>query len=119
MYRCEMSEAEHVELLKLARRLPCPTMLCGYMSELYSEALADWRRVEYFAVNRAGKRCLEIAWCNYPEPDVLHDSRFVGQDKREREKVRRRIRRLVANLNALPNHARQSVIDHIRESEDE
>ena len=115
MYRHEMTRAQHVELLEVARRLPCPTMLCGYWSDLYATALADWRLVEYFAVARSGERRREFAWCNYPKPATLHDPRFVGGDKRARENVRRRIARLSRTLAALPAHERQAVLDAVLE----
>lgn len=113
MYRHEMTREQHVELLEVARRLPCNVMISGYWSGMYASMLPDWRVVKYWAVARNGERRQEYAWCNYPEPSVLHDSRFVGNDKREREKVRRRIRRLSSNLAALAPHERQAVLDAV------
>lgn len=111
MYRHEMSDDDHVRLLELVRSLPCMVMICSYMSKAYAAALHDWRSFKYTSVARNGEKRTEIAWCNYPAPTVLHDTRFVGENKREREKVRRRIRRLSSTLAALPTHVRQAVID--------
>ncbi len=115
MYRHEMTDEQHAELLRIVRLLPCPVMLCGYWSQLYANALDDWRVVEYFSVARSGEKRKEFAWCNYPKPSVLHDARFVGGDKRERENVRRRITRLSRTLAALPDHERQAVLDAVLE----
>jgi hypothetical protein len=113
MYRHEMTDAQHAELLDVARQLPCKVMLCGYWSDLYAEALSDWRVVKYTATARSGERRTEYAWCNFEHPTTLHDSRYVGSDKREREKVRRRIKRLSRNLARLPDHERQAVLDAV------
>ena len=114
MYRHEMTDAEHAELLRVVRMLPCKVMLCGYWSEIYAKALHDWRVVEYTSVARSGEKRTEYAWCNYRTPSELHDTRFVGGDKREREKIRRRIKRLSSNLGQLAPHERQAVIDAVR-----
>lgn len=113
MYRHEMTTQQHQELLAIADRLPCMVMICGYPSELYDTTLGHWRRFEYQAVTRSGEKRTEVAWCNYPEPKVLHDARYVGSNKREREKVRRRIRRLSSTLLALPDRERQAVLDAV------
>ena len=44
---------------------------------------------------------------NYAEPDRLHDYRYLGQDKREREKLRRRIQTMVRDLHRRPKKARR------------
>jgi DNA adenine methylase len=114
MYRHEMTDADHARLLEVAKRLPCMAMICSYPSQAYADALRGWRSFKYTSVARSGEKRTEIAWCNYAPPTVLHDARFVGANKREREKVRRRIRRLSSTLAALPTHVRQAVIDAVQ-----
>ena len=116
LYSNELDDAGHASLLEVALQLPCPTMICGYPSKLYNRVLRSWRRFEYYSTTRSGERRLEAAWCNYGVPSVLHDSRWVGADKREREKVRRRIRRLAAKLDALAPHERQAVLDSVAQN---
>jgi DNA adenine methylase len=111
LYRHEMTDDDHRRLLGVITRLPCMVMICGYHSDLYGGALSRWRHFTYQSVCRSGAKRTEHAWCNYPAPETLHDSRYVGNDKRQRENIRRRTRRLVANLNALSSHERQAVID--------
>lgn len=113
IYANEMTDDDHVRLIETARRLPCAVMLCGYESELYRKRLQHWRPVKYHTVDRTGKKRLEIAWCNYDQPYLLHDTRFVGNDKRHRERVRRRIKRLSRTLSNLPIHERQAVLNAI------
>lgn len=111
LYDCEMSDTEHQQLLETIVRLPCMVMICGYHSELYAYTLRHWRHFTYQSVCRSGQKRTEHAWCNYEPPVTLHDSRFVGNNKRQRENIRRRTRRLVASLAALSDHQRQAVLD--------
>lgn len=114
IYDHEMTVEQHVAMLDIANRLPCNVMISGYASPLYAEHLAEWRTFTYEASVRSGARRTETCWCNFAPPTQLHDSRYVGGDKRHRENVRRRINRLTANLAALSNHERQSVLDALR-----
>lgn len=113
MYRNEMTDADHLRLLEVVKQLPAMVMVCSYPNAMYANALEGWRSFRYTSVARSGERRTEVAWCNYPSPIALHDASFIGRDKREREKVRRRIRRLSSNLARLPVLQRQAVIDAV------
>jgi len=108
----ELTDEQHDQLVDIARRLPCPTMISCYDCEPYKTGLADWRRLEYFTQTHGGRK-LEVAWMNYPRPPRLHDSRFVGQNKRQRERIRRRVRNWAAGLERMTPHERQAVEDAI------
>lgn len=114
VYRCEMSEDDHWNWLGVACDLRCPVMISHYPCDLYDERLADWRSFEFLAGTRRGA-ALEKVWMNYPEPELLHDSRWLGRDKREREKFRRRRRTLVRKLAPLSARERQSVLEALAE----
>lgn len=101
MYRYEMSRYQHAELVDVCRRLPCKVMVSGYRSELYDRALSGWRRVEFTVRTHAGP-ATECLWMNYPEPDALHDYRYLGRNFRERERIRRRQARWRRRLLAMP-----------------
>src|SRR5262245_60772522 len=77
------------EFFKLAhyRRLPCLVMISHYPHALYKTALREWRTFTFQAITRGGKKAREQVWCNYPKPQELHDARFVGGEKRERERI--------------------------------
>lgn len=117
-YNCEMlSKADHIELLKAILSLSCMVMICGYPSDLYEQFLSDWRTVDYFSTDRAGNRRLERVWLNFAETDELHDFRFLGANFREREKIRRKQKRLKAKLEKMPRLERLAlfaVIDELR-----
>lgn len=44
-YRFEMTNEEHLELLKVLKSLKGLVIVCGYESDLYNEALSNWTRV--------------------------------------------------------------------------
>ena len=102
-------------LLALALGLPCMVMISGYWSELYADLLTGWRAVGFLTRDRAGNWREERVWMNYPEPVALHDYRFLGDDFRERERIRRkrlRWRRRLARMDVLE---RRAILAEIRE----
>ena len=65
--RHEMTEAEHVELLDLLKRVEGSVVLSGYASPLYDSVLAGWERHEFEMPNHAGQgrrkqRRQEVVW---------------------------------------------------------
>lgn len=78
-------------------------------NQLYRERLAGWRTWTYRAQTRGGP-ATEQVWANYPEPDQLHDYRWIGRSKREREKLARRRRRLIRWLDCLPARERDQLL---------
>jgi DNA adenine methylase len=70
VYRHEMSEADHRELLDLLRSVRGKVMLSGYPSPLYDETLKSWNRQTFDMPNhaaggRAKRRETEVLWCNF------------------------------------------------------
>lgn len=113
LYEHELTDEQHVELLHVAVRLPCPVMISHYPHPLYARSLAGWRTFRFQAQTRGGRPATEQVWCNYPEPAELHDARYVGGDKRERERVRRRVRNWTQGLSRMRPDERQAVLDAI------
>ncbi len=115
LYTHEMTEAQHVELLDIARRLPCCVMISGYYSVLYTNTLTDWHFHKFKTMTRGGLPATEYLWMNYPPPDRLHDYRYLGSDFRERERIKRKTKRWVANLRDMPSLERQAILSAIKE----
>lgn len=90
IYRYDMrSEIQHRELLSFIVNLPFNIMISGYDSPLYNEILAHWRKKSFQTTDRVGKTT-EIVWLNFPEPLELHDYSFLGENFRERERIKRK-----------------------------
>lgn len=63
-YTHELDEAGHVALLERLRTLAGMAVVSGYRSELYDNALTDWRRVEIDAHADGGVDRTEVVWMN-------------------------------------------------------
>lgn len=116
LYRHEMSDDQHAELLRTIRTLPCMVMISGYWSELYAELLAGWRLESYNAVKRNGAVAKEFVWCNFPRPLELHDYRYLGSNFRERERIKRRKSRWVERLQVMRPEERYAILAAIDEA---
>jgi DNA adenine methylase len=64
VYRHELSDVDHAELLQALRDLRGMVILCGYPSALYDDALADWRRIERPALADGALPRTEVLWIN-------------------------------------------------------
>jgi len=110
-YRFNFSEEEHRQLCRLFKVLPCPAILSGYWSRVYAEELNGIRSIRVPTVNRAGKRVEEVIWMNYPIPTRYHDVRFVGKERRERERIRRRAKTWANGLLKMKVNERQAIFE--------
>lgn len=110
-YKFELTDEQHRGLCRLFRRLPCPAAISGYHSRVYAEELAGCRLVRIPTVNRAGRRVIEHLWLNFDAPQRYHDVRFVGSGRRERERIRRRVKTWSAGLERMPSAERQAILD--------
>jgi hypothetical protein len=111
IYRCELEEAGHAELLTMLATLPIRWALSGYRCPVYDDAAASsgWRRVDWQAMTRGGVRT-ESLWMNYPAPARLADYSYVGSDFRERQRIKRKVGRWLAKLDALPPVERSALL---------
>ena len=113
-YRHEYTEADHVRLLDVLKRLPCRVMVSGYYSELYMDVLRGWRVSTYEAMTRGAVWRTEYLWMNYSEPTALHDYRFLGNDYRERENIKRKQKRWRVRWQAMDRLERQAILAELQ-----
>jgi len=113
LFRRELDEAGHCELLEVLVGLPCLVMVSGYWSGLYASVLAGWRSWRYRSLTRGGTSAVEWVWMNYGAVGRLHDYRFVGGGYRARERVRRRARRWVRRLMAMGSLERGLLLEAV------
>ena len=69
LYRYEMSDDDHRELLALCLDWKGLLAISGYDNALYNETLAGWRKVEVKVVSSLGAHSerVEVLWMNYDE----------------------------------------------------
>ena len=103
VYRHDYSISDHKRLLDLLRSLRCKVIISGYTNDLYSQQLSDWKTRAFTAKTHVGT-IEETMWFNFEPPIALHDSRYLGNDFRSRQTVKRRFARLkrkVADMDPL------------------
>lgn len=113
LYRFEMSDAQHAELLAVIGSLPCRVMISGYWTKLYSLELASWNLASFEAMTRGGHTATELLWFNFPAPAALHDYRYLGGNFRERERIKRKKLRWTKRLERMPMLERRALLDAI------
>lgn len=67
-YRCEMTDADHRDLLDVLKAHRGPVLLSGYDSKLYNDALEDWYKDDAISYTQTATKRKEILWMNF-EPD--------------------------------------------------
>lgn len=76
-YKYEMSREQHKDLLAALNDLDGAVILSGYASELYDNALHDWRRIEIKTHADGAEKRTEILWCNKPDALPLFGNQEV------------------------------------------
>lgn len=114
-YRHDYTREHHVELLDVLAALPCRVMLSGYDNPAYDRALAGWRRHTVPNQTQAGP-VEETLWTNFEPDHRLHDYSYVGDDFRDRERIRRGRRTQVERLRRAPPIERAAMLSDIADT---
>ena len=69
LYKFEMQDAEHEELLKALVNHQGKILLSGYDNDMYNDMLSEWHKVYKATRAEGGHARTEILWMNY-EPEV-------------------------------------------------
>ncbi len=114
IYSCEFGmDEQHERLLNVLLSLPCMVAISGYRSSLYSSMLATWRTIHYQTHTRGGGLVREWLWMNYPAPVELHDYRYLGDNFRQRERIKRIKARWLARLDRMGDLERYALLSSI------
>ena len=116
LYKFEYTFLQHVELLDILLTLPCPVMVSGYQSEIYDDILTGWRKETIQTVTRGGTLATEVIWMNYPQPEALHDYRYLGDDFRARERIKRKKQRWAERWRTMGRLERLAILAAIQEA---
>lgn len=113
IYKHEMTDQQHRDLVSLLLTIPAAVMLSGYRNAIYDEMLTGWRRIDFQAMTRGGVRT-ESLWMNYEPPEVPSELTFLGDNFRERERIKRKKARWAAKLAALPVAEQYAIMEVLR-----
>ena len=64
-YNVEMSDREHEELLHALLVSKSKVIISGYESDLYNDALKNWRKKAGFSLTQSMRKAKEVIWMNY------------------------------------------------------
>ena len=109
IYTYEYTLEQHIDFLDLIKELPCQVMISGYHSELYEKALSDWN-VHTFQTNIRKKIATEWIWMNYETPIELHDYRYLGDNYRERYRIKKKVKSWTSRLASMPILEQQALM---------
>jgi DNA adenine methylase len=87
-------------------------MISGYKSQLYMEFLKDWHTNFFQATTHHGT-ATEWIWMNYSLPEQLHDYRYLGDNFRERERIKKKTKRWILRLKKMPALERKALLSAI------
>lgn len=68
IYKHEMNDKDHIELLEVLLQHSGPVMISGYYSELYDKTLKGWHIEKQTAICEGGGQRVEVIWMNYKPP---------------------------------------------------
>ena len=69
LYKYEMTDANHEELLNVLVRHPGKVLLSGYDNDMYNSMLQGWRKVQKATRAEGGRARIETLWMNYEMED--------------------------------------------------
>ncbi len=65
LYKHEMSDEQHIELLELLTKHPGKVMISGYENDLYNNILKGWEKAYKNTTAEKGLQRQEVIWMNY------------------------------------------------------
>lgn len=115
VYRYEMTDQQHYDLLAVVKSLPenVDVIISTYGNEIYTHALAGWRTHTFNAATRRGS-ATEYLFMNYINNEAyLHQYDFLGKDYIDRQRIKRKIDREVNKLVNLPAAERRAILSAV------
>ena len=65
LYNHEMTNEQHVKLLKIAKESSCKIMISAYENEIYNNTLVDWRKEHKSTTAECSQKRIEVIYMNY------------------------------------------------------
>lgn len=112
LYKFDWADVDHYRFLRAVRRVKSPCLISHYPCELYDFVLRNWRKILYQSMTRGGVRT-ECLYMNFPQPALLANYKFIGENFTDRQRVQRKIARLIARLNKETGQERAAILSSI------
>ena len=114
-YEYELTNGQHRQLLSMLEQISKEypnvfILLSGYKSDLYMSMLDQWHYFETQCMSRGGVRT-ESLWCNFnPDDYVKHQYDYIGQDFTDRQRIKRKSKRLINKLKNMGEDERNYIL---------
>lgn len=76
LYKYEMMDSDHVEMLDVLMHHPGPVMISGYENDLYDSILKGWVKIKKEARAEGGAKREECLWMNYADTQLSFEVNF-------------------------------------------
>lgn len=113
LYLHEMNDAAHTKLLDVARSIHANVVISSYPNIIYDRILSDWNSFTFQAQTRSGT-ATEKVWYNFTTPTELHDYRYLGNDYRQRERIKGIISRGISKFKRMPDPELNALIYELK-----
>lgn len=87
--------------------------ISGYNSSLYEMHLGSWRKKSW-QVRTHRRTVQETLWMNYERPEKLYTYDYLGRDRTERQRIRRKIMRWKSKLATLDPQERNAILNELQ-----
>ena len=117
IYKCELSDKDHQRFIGTVTAIDAAryrVMICGYACDLYA-ALDPWESIDHRVPTRGGLQDERI-WMNYEKPVQLHDYQYIGDGRRNRERIRRRQKNWHEQLKRMSQQERLAMLEVLNAS---
>lgn len=112
LYKNEMTDSDHKKLLMAVLQLECNCMIIHPKCVLYDRILKNWRKVEVkIRYNR--KTSIECLYMNYKKPNALQSDDLLGDDCWDRQRIKRKAKRMVEKFVKLPVLERKFIMKRL------
>ncbi|HJO93147.1 MAG TPA: hypothetical protein QF753_07095, partial [Victivallales bacterium] len=109
-YNYELSDENHINLLKIIKSLDCDVLISSYKNSLYEETLKN-RNLKTYKSQTRRYTATEYLYMNYTNKEgLLHDYSYIGENYRDRERIAKKIKRWSENIQVLPATERNAIL---------
>lgn len=112
LYSVEWKREDHVRFLQYVQKLACNVIITHPRCLLYEAELEYWHKIPFEYNTRNGVR-KDTIWLNYNPPEVLHDYSYVGKDRSNRQRIKRKIEREIYRLSKLQAVERNAIVHYL------
>jgi len=112
IYKFEWTDQDHKNFLKQVKKMNSCVMISHYPCKMYDQALKGWRKFVYKSMTHAGLRD-ECIYMNFQQPVLLQCYQVVGKNFTDRQRIKRKIDRLIVRLKLEAPHERAAILSGI------